>query len=295
MVYGVCPVRPPHARWPMPSFAPLPPGRFTHHLQALFRAPAHHTGPARKLQVGCGVLAGRVAKRGLAPGGLGPCTRSPVNSTLAPQLNHCPPPAPSIRVPAPLDAMCLPIPMCAPQPRRAQTHLSPILTTGRRLPASTAINPVHGLTDLYQGMVVGQVLGQGSYGTVYHGKWHGVDVAIKVRQAGDGVGVQARSAGREWVLNGQGPFRMVLGKRASLRPACGLFGWGRVGVARSGRGGQGTAVPVRALLCGTGTPECHQVAKWIRGARLLPHVACIAAAQPVRNPALAPSLGGANL
>ncbi len=82
-------------------------------------------------------------------------------------------------------------------PRRAQTHLSPILTTGRRLPASTAINPVHGLTDLYQGMVVGQVLGQGSYGTVYHGKWHGVDVAIKVRQYGPVCVCRSQGASQE--------------------------------------------------------------------------------------------------
>ncbi|GIL61223.1 hypothetical protein Vafri_15628 [Volvox africanus] len=58
---------------------------------------------------------------------------------------------------------------------------SNILTTGRRLPPNIAINPVQGLTEMFQGLVVGQVLGQGSYGTVYHARWHGVDVAIKVQ------------------------------------------------------------------------------------------------------------------
>ncbi|GIM13263.1 hypothetical protein Vretimale_16361 [Volvox reticuliferus] len=58
---------------------------------------------------------------------------------------------------------------------------SNILTTGRRLAPSIAINPVQGLTEMFQGLVVGQVLGQGSYGTVYHARWHGVDVAIKVQ------------------------------------------------------------------------------------------------------------------
>ncbi|KAG2493894.1 hypothetical protein HYH03_007831 [Edaphochlamys debaryana] len=69
-----------------------------------------------------------------------------------------------------------------PANSRMQTHSSTaILTTGRRLPPTVAINPVHGLTELYAGLQIGQVLGQGSYGTVYHAKWHGVDVAVKVQ------------------------------------------------------------------------------------------------------------------
>ncbi|GFR49160.1 hypothetical protein Agub_g11180 [Astrephomene gubernaculifera] len=75
---------------------------------------------------------------------------------------------------------------CTPDPPAASRTLtaapgSALLTTGRRLPPAIAINPVHGLTEIFAGLTVGQVLGQGSYGTVYHARWHGVDVAIKVQ------------------------------------------------------------------------------------------------------------------
>ena len=63
---------------------------------------------------------------------------------------------------------------------RSDSSQTPILTTGRRLPPGTAISPTHGLTELYTGLTVGHVLGQGAYGTVYHATWHGVEVAIKV-------------------------------------------------------------------------------------------------------------------
>ena len=41
------------------------------------------------------------------------------------------------------------------------------------------LNPLVGLLDMFPGLHVGQVLGQGRFGSVYQGRWQSVNVAIK--------------------------------------------------------------------------------------------------------------------
>jgi hypothetical protein len=59
--------------------------------------------------------------------------------------------------------------------------LSAAVPGSARLDPATAVSPLTGLSALFQGLETGQVLGQGSYGTVYSARWHGASVAIKVQ------------------------------------------------------------------------------------------------------------------
>jgi hypothetical protein len=43
------------------------------------------------------------------------------------------------------------------------------------------LSPVTAAEQLFKGLRVGHVLGQGCFGTVWRCEWHGVEVALKVR------------------------------------------------------------------------------------------------------------------
>ena len=83
------------------------------------------------------------------------------------------------------------------------------------LPTTFQQNPVMGINQMFDGLVPGQVLGQGGYGTVYNARWHGTEVAVKVSSeawAGGGGGNGGGRGGGGGGGNGAGggrrkPFR----------------------------------------------------------------------------------------